>query len=387
MNAATVVKPEVCAVISVTKLKNRTVKDLAEMARKKKVPGWHAMRKDELVHALARRARAEAARRAHTNGNGRSNGAAKNGKSGAKNGAKVRNPRVERRIQQIKARLAAAKDLSFKSVTEGNGHTRDRLVVMVRDPYWLHAYWELSQRSIERAKAAMGQHWHGARPVLRVDEVTRNGTTTSAKKFVRDIEIHGGVTNWYVDVQNPPKSYQLEIGYLSPGGKFFALARSNVVTTPLATAGDAFDKNWADVAKDFDRIYAMSGGYLEQDTNRELKEVFEERLQRPMGESMSDRFGPGAGNVGGRPREFNFKVDTELIVHGVTEPSARVTLRGEPVHLRPDGSFAVRFNLPDRRHVLPVVASSGDGGEQRTIVLAVDRNTKVMEPVMREPGE
>jgi hypothetical protein len=57
------------------------------------------------------------------------------------------------------------------------------------------------------------------------------------------------------------------------------------------------------------------------------------------------------------------------------------------VHLRPDGSFAVRFNLPDRRHVLPVVASSGDGGEQRTIVLAVDRNTKVMEPVMREPGE
>ena len=285
------------------------------------------------------------------------------------------------------ARLAAAKDLSFKSVPDGNGHARDRLVVMVRDPYWLHAYWELSRRSIERAKAAMGQHWHGARPVLRVEEVTRNGTTTSARKFVRDIEIHGGVTNWYIDVQNPPKSYQLEIGYLSLGGKFFALARSNVVTTPHAAAGDAFDKNWADVAKDFDRIYAMSGGYLEQDTNRELKEVFEERLQRPMGESMSDRFGPGAGNVGGRRREFHFKVDTELIVHGVTEPNARVTLRGEPVHLRPDGSFAVRFNLPDRRHVLPVVASSGDGGEQRTIVLAVDRNTKVMEPVLREPGE
>ena len=81
------------------------------------------------------------------------------------------------------------------------------------------------------------------------------------------------------------------------------------------------------------------------------------------------------------------RVDTELIVHGVTEPNARVTLRGEPVHLQRDGSFAVRFNLPDRRHVLPVVASSGDGGDQRTIVLAVDRNTKVMEPVMREPGE
>jgi hypothetical protein len=64
-----------------------------------------------------------------------------------------------------------------------------------------------------------------------------------------------------------------------------------------------------------------------------------------------------------------------------------VTLKGEPVHLRPDGTFAVRFTLPDRRHVLPVVASSGDGVEQRTVVLAVDRNTKVMEPVIRDPSE
>jgi hypothetical protein len=84
---------------------------------------------------------------------------------------------------------------------------------------------------------------------------------------------------------------------------------------------------------------------------------------------------------------FDFHVDTELIVHGVTRPDAHVTLRGEPVKIRSDGTFAVRFNLPDRRHVLPVVASSHDGAEQRTIVLAVDRNTKVMEPVVRDSGE
>jgi len=42
--------------------------------------------------------------------------------------------------------------------------------------------------------------------------------------------------------------------------------------------------------------------------------------------------------------------------------------------------------LPDRRHVLPVVARSQDGVEQRTIVLAVDRNTKVLDPIIREPG-
>ena len=95
-------------------------------------------------------------------------------------------------------------------------------------------------------------------------------------------------------------------------------------------------------------------------------------------------FGTPAGT---HKREFKFHVDTELIVHGMAHPDARVTLRGEPIRLRPDGSFAVRFSLPDRRHVLPVVARSSDGAEQRTIVLAVDRNTKVMEPVVREAGE
>lgn len=233
----------------------------------------------------------------------------------------------------------------------------------------------------------MGVNWHGARPVLRVLEVSRNGTTNSARQILRDIDIHGGVNNWYIDVHTPPKTYQLEIGYLTPSGKFYCLARSNTVSTPPATESDSFDKNWAEVAKDFDRIYAMSGGYQEQDTSQELREVFEEHLHRPMGNPMETQFGLGAAALGGRPRCFSFEVDTELIVHGITQPDAHVTLRGEPVPVREDGTFAVRFKLPDRRHVLPVVASSSDGVEQRTIVLAVDRNTKVMEPVIRDPGD
>jgi hypothetical protein len=232
----------------------------------------------------------------------------------------------------------------------------------------------------------MGQHWHEAHPVLRLHEIARNGTTTSARQPVRDIEIHGGVNNWYIDVQDPPKSYQVEIGYLGGGNRFYSLGRSNIVSTPPGGAENTFDKNWAEVAKDFDRIYAMSGGYVDQESG-ELKEVFEEQLRRPMGDPTATQFGRGVAALGHRRGEFDFHVETELIVHGVAHPQARVTLRGEPVHLRPDGTFAVRFNLPDRRHVLPVVASSSDGAEQRTIVLAVDRNTKVMEPVIRDPGD
>ena len=70
-----------------------------------------------------------------------------------------------------------------------------------------------------------------------------------------------------------------------------------------------------------------------------------------------------------------------------TEPRARVTLQGEPVKLRPDGTFTMRFSLPDSRQIIPAVAASADGVEERTIVLAVERNTKQLEPMIHEEGE
>lgn len=354
-------------------LKTRTVRDLASMARKKKVPGWHSMKKDELIKALLQRVRAEASRRASSSHQ-------------APNKKPVPH-KPPQQLEQMQHKLSEAKDLTFRPLSDGEVGVKDRLVVMVRDPYWLHAYWELSRKSIERAKVALGQHWHGAHPVLRLCEVLRDGTTTSTRQPIRDVEIHGNVNNWYIDVYSPPKSFQLDIGYLALGGRFFCLARSNVVSTPPAATGDTFDRNWADVAKDFERIFALSGGYSESETNGELKELFEERLQRPMGDPTVTQFGRGAAGISPEGSGFEFQVDTELIVHGVTEPDAHVTLQGEPVKIRSDGTFAVRFNLPDRRHVLPMVASSRDGAERRTIVLAVDRNTKVMEPISRDPVE
>ncbi len=377
--------------ITAAKLKTRTVKDLAAMAKKKKVPGWHSMRKDELIKALVKLAGAGKGKDGKTTAKtsvrprASENGGVRKRVDRSKKG--VRSPRARRRLKQIKAKLAESKDLSFRAVAEGNGYGKDRLVLMVRDPYWLHAYWELTRESIERARAALGPHWHEARPVLRLSEVAREGVTSSSRRVVRDVRIHGGVNNWYLDVQDPPKSYQVDIGYLASGDRFFSVVRSNVVSTPRVGSASSFDANWAEVAKDFDRIYAMSGGYLDQEPNEELREVFEERLRRPMGDPMTTRFGRGAARGGDEEESLGFQVETELIVHGVTDPDAHVTLRGEPVQLRSDGTFAVRFTLPDRRHVLPVVASSADGVEQRTIVLAVDRNTKVMEPVFRDPGE
>lgn len=374
--------------IEVAKLKSRTVKDLAAMAKRKGLPGWHSMRKEELIKALAKYAKAEAGRKPRAGKNGKSHGVhLRNGIHESASGPQSARSkaRAMKRFRELQERLTHCKDLAFPGGENGSGPVKDRLVVMVRDPYWLHAYWELTRASVERTRVALGQRWYEARPVLRVAEVVQDGTTSTARRIVRDIEIHGGVNNWYIDVPDPPKSFQVDVGYLSADGKFHSLARSNVVTTPRTGSGVPVDGNWQEVAEDFDRIYSLSGGYSDHGDHSELKDLFEQRLRRPMGPPLVTRFGTGACVLGRDRHAFSLEVDAELVVYGVTEPGSHVTLKGEPVKIQPDGTFSLRLNLPDRRQVLPVVASSGDGAEQRTIVLAVERNTKVMEPVTREP--
>jgi hypothetical protein len=191
-------------------------------------------------------------------------------------------------------------------------------------------------------------------------------------------------------VANPPRSYRVDIGYLSRSGRFYVLARSNVVTTPRAGVSDVIDENWADIdSKKADRIYAMSGGFDPSGvgSSLELKQLFEERLRRPLGSPAVTSFGSGGLMPGGKSRQFWFQLDAELIVYGATEPTARVTLQGEPVKLRADGTFTMRFSLPDSRQILPAVATSPDGVEERTIVLAIERNTKHLEPMIHDGNE
>jgi hypothetical protein len=360
-------------------LRHHSCKDLAQMARSQGLAGWHSMRKDELVRALLNHARRK--QKTRTRGQLGSDGSsAMSPDSDRMIGKANRISAVQ--LDELRANLTASKQLGNSNGTGRDRIEKDRLVVMVRDPYWLHAYWELAQRSVERAQSALGQHWHTTMPVLRVFQISNDGSAV----LHREIVIHGGVNHWYVDVQNPPQKFRMEIGYLTAAGQFFSLARSNVVTTPPAGTSDSVDENWADIDQNADRIFAMSGGYSQRGTSLELQELLEERLRRPMGTPMQTRYGSGAAKSSADTQELPFAVDAELIVYGVSHPHAHVTLQGEPVVLRPDGSFTVRMRFPDRRQVVPIIASSPDGVEQRTIILAVERNTKVLGPVVRDPG-
>ncbi len=372
-----------------------TKKELIDMARKKGVVGWHEMRKEELIAALEDKKRpavkkkaAPAPTRAARPGTGSDALRAPVQRSAARDTSGTSSP--EEAVESSKYNVGVPTlNLSAKTPKDlPQGYGKDRIVAMVRDPYWLHCYWELTRHAVQRAEAALGQEWHTSKPILRLLDVSSGETTSTSESILRDIPIHGGCSNWYIDVSSPPRSYRVDIGYLAPSGKFYVLARSNVVTTPRAGVSDVIDENWADIdQQQADRIYAMSGGFDPTASSLELKQLFEERLRRPLASPSVTSFGSSSMMFGGRSRKFWFQLDAELIVYGATEPTARVTLQGEPIKLRPDGTFTMRYSLPDSRQIIPAVATSPDGIEERTIVLAVERNTKHLEPTINEGNE
>jgi hypothetical protein len=363
-------------------LKDCSKKVLARMAKEQGVVGWHAMRKDQLLRALtpAPATATTAGTKKMTKGQPAATVAQATPSRSAPASKSPSRP-AARAAAAVQARPVAplpARPLDHNC-------QKDRIVTVVRDPYWLHVNWELSRSTLGRAQAALGQEWHTARPILRLMDVTSEDTTSSSERQVRDISVHGGVNNWYIDVLDPPRSFRVDIGYVSRQGKFYVLARSNVVTTPKAGANDVLDQNWAIVQDQAERICQRTGSGSAPGAMDDLRELFEERLRRPMNGLSLTSLGTGALGLPGR--KFHFEIDAELVVYGSTEPNAKVSMMGEPVQLRPDGTFTVRFSLPDARQIIPASAASPDGVEERTIVLAVERNTKELEPMIHDGNE
>ncbi|MFK7737591.1 MAG: DUF4912 domain-containing protein [Pirellulaceae bacterium] len=306
--------------------------------------------------------------------------------------AKPTNPRVLKRIRELQLKQESSKDVAFTpTLVRPPGATepiwekepqKDRVALFVRDAYWMHATWDITRQAIERARAAMAEQWHGAKPVLRVLRLEEAGG--SSETVERDIEIHGGLRDWYIDWPGEEARCRVMVGYLGKGGRFHSICESNVIKMPEADSGEDVDEHWTTVGNDAERIYALSGGYDKETQTGELKNVLEARLHRELGAPALAKLGAAPQSLFNKSQQFFFDMDIELVVYGSTVPDGYLTMNGEPVKLRDDGTFSLRVPFPDRRQVLPAVACTRDGSQEQMIVVAVERNTKVMETTERE---
>ncbi len=360
------------------------------------------------------------------------------------------------------------KDLVVDTIDLPSSYNRTQLTLIARDPFWIHAYWEIAEDSFDQVKRKIGQGCDQARLTLRMYDVTLIDFHDNNANHWFDIDV-GYSKSWYVNLWSDSVSYCADIGMKTPDGRFFAIARSNFVTTPRVQMSSRNDMIWMEVndqkqsqpfvylekagakgrhplagakgqqiltprqrkrllltENDIRNYYAklfpllkllkkvrslteLGNSLLDKDLedrdpeNRwRLEQARLAKLEEEMRRSQwHKRIGASEEIMGGAteslfsqnqqaqaseqnfftgPRKFFFEIGTELIVYGRTEPSASVWLGDQPIKLREDGTFTLRYALPDGKIPFDFLAQSFDKLEERRISTSVERTKTIYNP-------
>jgi hypothetical protein len=155
----------------------------------------------------------------------------------------------------------------------------NRIVLLVRDPYWLFAYWEIQPDRVDAGRAHLGPAFDSARWVLRVYDITGIAFDGFNAHSFFDIDLVGSADNWYIEVPEDDHCYCADIGIRAGDGRFYVLARSNQVETPRARISDVVDEAWASRERESARIFAIAGGAGPLSASLGLREIMERRLR------------------------------------------------------------------------------------------------------------
>ena len=255
-----------------------------------------------------------------------------------------------------------------------------KIVILPRDPLWFYAYWEVAAETYSKLKEKLSEEkFNSSRWAIRVYDVTGVKFNGSNANRYFDIIIGYGVDNWYVNVGEVNRSWCADLGIITPDGEFVVVARSNILAMPRQGVSPITDEQWAMLQQEFERLLKLSGveqiGRSSFDIAKLMRERWEEivSISLPSSHVGASSWKTFPGEV--KPKGFWLKADTELIIYGSTESDAKLTVQGQGVTLRPDGSFSLRFYLPDGKQEYPIEATSADGTMKRKITFIVKRDS------------
>lgn len=275
----------------------------------------------------------------------------------------------------------------------------DRCRIIARDPYWIHAYWDLSRDSLERLYEEVRVDPSEWRVMLRVHSMPVESAFAGAQPAgVFDVEVGETARSWYLHVGIPNRMYRVDVGIRMPDGSFHPLVQSNKVLTPPDRMSDEADPRWSTSVLEARRLYDFSGGSPVRNiaTGPSVPggEVSDppprpRETGRPEGElGATEPKWEGKESWGSSParssktsgkNEFRFHLNAELLLSGMVDAGTEVRIQGVPVLIQEDGTFRVKLQLPDGDYEVPVEAISPDHRKEVRIVPRISRRTEVEE--------
>lgn len=100
----------------------------------------------------------------------------------------------------------------------------NRVRLLVKDPYWLFAHWDVDPRAREEIRREKGERVAAlARLTLRLTDSAGSGGS---------VVLPDGARSWYLRAVPGHRSYRVELGLTLPSGEYRPLTQSNTVSTP-----------------------------------------------------------------------------------------------------------------------------------------------------------
>jgi hypothetical protein len=260
-----------------------------------------------------------------------------------------------------------------------------KIALLPRDPVWLFTYWEIPQSAKDNLSRVHGDNFIPSFLILRVYDVTNvdfNGTNAN-RSF--DIRISEKAESWYINVGEFNRAWLIEIGYILKDGSFTAVARSNTIALPKYGVSESADaEQWASYnvfdKELLEQIGATSANIIKFSREREEWNKSFALFKLPSSMPSSLPSSKGASKFfQPEPRKEKFfwlRADTEIIVYGATDPDCSLTIAGRQVPLEKDGSFSLRFYLPEGGQEYLIEAVSSDKTMSKRLIFNIVKQTK-----------
>ncbi|MDR1695788.1 MAG: DUF4912 domain-containing protein [Endomicrobium sp.] len=265
-----------------------------------------------------------------------------------------------------------------------DSYNETKVVLLPRDPLWIYVYWDISSQTKNEFSDKYKDIFDDSSLTIRVYDVTDvNFDGSNANRFF-DVKVNHNALSWYINVGEFNRSWCVDVGYVLKNGEFVTVSRSNAMAMPRHGVSNITDEQWALLQIEFEKLLKISGagglGKSSYDLVKLMRERWEEITKLPtsgiLGGASSSSFRKKQAADKSKDKTFWLKADTEIIVYGATEPDATLTVQGKNVPLAQDGSFTLRFYLPDGEQNYPIEAVSSCGTMSRRITFNVKKETK-----------
>lgn len=120
-------------------------------------------------------------------------------------------------------------------------YNEDYLILLMRDPNCLYAYWELSSETQSLVNSRFSSEREEYQYILRVYDLTGLEFNMSGCHSSFDIKLQPMTDNYFINKIDSNRSYCVELGCYERGDDFIGIMRSNVINTPRNCVANTSD--------------------------------------------------------------------------------------------------------------------------------------------------